>query len=171
MVRLDPQYRLVFGQGGELLATPDPERMEQAIARLAPGDVPGFRRFLEDNRAKFNAFKQCLQTPFLGWRDLLSWRMLKLLPMLRPWASLDRELARYFADPRPFCLPADDGIFTDARERAFTAPVEQTDASNAPGLGSLFNAQNRCQNGSRAAQTVERPALDTSVESEHLPCR
>ena len=27
MTRLDPQYRLVFGGGGELLATPNPERM------------------------------------------------------------------------------------------------------------------------------------------------
>ena len=36
LIRLDPEYRLIFGQGGELLATPDPQKMEQAIARLAP---------------------------------------------------------------------------------------------------------------------------------------
>src|SRR5947209_11184400 len=30
LVRLDPQYRLVFGGGGELLATPDVGRMERA---------------------------------------------------------------------------------------------------------------------------------------------
>ena len=29
MTRLDPQYRLVFGAGGELLATPNVERMEK----------------------------------------------------------------------------------------------------------------------------------------------
>src|SRR5271165_5443681 len=34
LVRLDPQYKLIFGRGGELLATPDIERMERAIAGL-----------------------------------------------------------------------------------------------------------------------------------------
>ena len=32
--------------------------------------------------------------------DLLSRQLLKLLPLLRPWQSLDGELARYFSDPR-----------------------------------------------------------------------
>src|SRR6185295_12748468 len=49
MVRLDPQYRIIFGQGGELNATPDVARMEQQIAAIAPADAPGFRRFLDEN--------------------------------------------------------------------------------------------------------------------------
>ena len=31
MVKLDPQYRLIFGSGGDLLATPDLARMEDAV--------------------------------------------------------------------------------------------------------------------------------------------
>jgi phytoene desaturase len=100
LVRLDPRYRLVFGQGGELLATPDVGRMERAIATLSPGDVPSFRRFLADNREKLARFKYCLESPFRGWRDVLRWPMLRLLPLLRPWLSLDQELGRYFRDPR-----------------------------------------------------------------------
>lgn len=100
MVRLDPQYRLVFGAGGSIDATPDLARMEQAVAAVSPPDVPGVKRFLDENRAKFRRFRGCLEMPFLGWRDVLSRRMLKLLPVLRPWQSLDRELKRYFADPR-----------------------------------------------------------------------
>jgi hypothetical protein len=42
MERLDPQYRLVFGSGGELLATPNLEKMEKAIAALCPKDAAGF---------------------------------------------------------------------------------------------------------------------------------
>ena len=42
MTRLDPQYRLVFGGGGELLATPNLERMEQAIAAISPEDAVRF---------------------------------------------------------------------------------------------------------------------------------
>ena len=39
LVRLDPQYHLIFGAGGELLATPDLARMERAIAALSPHDA------------------------------------------------------------------------------------------------------------------------------------
>lgn len=100
LIRLDPQYRLVFGCGGELLATPNLERMEQAVARLSPADAPNLRRYLDDNRAKLAAFQPILESPFDGWRDLFSWPVLKMLPLIRPWRSLDAELARYFGDPR-----------------------------------------------------------------------
>ncbi|HEX6862393.1 MAG TPA: phytoene desaturase family protein, partial [Thermoanaerobaculia bacterium] len=37
---------------------------------------------------------------FEGWSDFLSPRVLKLLPEIKPWRSLDSELGRYFSDPR-----------------------------------------------------------------------
>lgn len=100
MVRLDPQYHLVFGAGGDLQATPDVVRMEQAIAALSPRDAGQLRRFLDDNRVKMNEFRSILESPFLSWRDLLSAQLIKVLPLLRPWLSLDGELRRYFNDPR-----------------------------------------------------------------------
>lgn len=100
LVRLDPQYRLVFGSGGEINATPDVSRMEQEVARISPQDAQAVHRFLSDNAHKFERFKPCLESPFLSWRALLSPQLLKLLPLLQPWRSLDRELATYFADPR-----------------------------------------------------------------------
>jgi phytoene desaturase len=100
LVRLDPQYRLVFGGGGEILASPLVERMEQAIAALSPQDAGAFTRFLADNRDKLARFEPCLNRPFLSWRDVFSTHMLRLLPKLRPWRSLESELGRYFRDPR-----------------------------------------------------------------------
>lgn len=100
LVRLDPQYRLVFGAGGELLATPDLRRMERAVAALSPEDGPALRRFLNDNRRRFELFRPCLQKPFESWRDVVSPHMLRLLPEIKPWRSLDSELGRYFSDPR-----------------------------------------------------------------------
>jgi phytoene desaturase len=100
LVRLDPHYRLIFGGGGELLATPDVVRMERAIAALSPADAGSFQSFLADNREKLAHFKTCLESPFCGWRDVLRWRTLSVLPYVRPWLSLERELARYFHDPR-----------------------------------------------------------------------
>ena len=100
MQRLDPQYRLVFGAGGELLSTPDVEKMERAIAALSPADAGRFRNFLCDNREKLERFIPFLESPFESWRDLAKLRMLRMLPLLRPWRSLDRDLHSYFKDER-----------------------------------------------------------------------
>lgn len=100
MTKLDPQYRITFGAGGELNATPDLERMVAEIAKLSPADAPQFRRFMEYNRVKLEKFAPCLQTPFPGWRSLISLRLLAVLPFLKPRKSLHAELAEYFSDPR-----------------------------------------------------------------------
>src|SRR6201996_4851293 len=70
MYRLDPQYRLVFGSGGELLATPNLKRMEEAIAKLSAEDARGFHRFFCENRDKLERFTPFLESPFESWRDL-----------------------------------------------------------------------------------------------------
>ncbi|MCC6234570.1 MAG: phytoene desaturase [Verrucomicrobiales bacterium] len=100
MTRLDPQYRIVFGAGGELQCTPDVAGMQRQIARLSPEDARRFPSFLEENRVKLKAMMPCLQQPFLSWKDLLSLRLLKMLPMIRPHQSVDTYLKRFFQDPR-----------------------------------------------------------------------
>lgn len=107
LVRLDPQYRIQFGSGGHLDATPQAAKMEEQIARFAPGDAPGFRRFLDENRTKFRLMEPCLEQPYLGWRDLIRARLLRVVPYLHPTLSVDVYLKRFFADPRirlAFCF-------------------------------------------------------------------
>jgi phytoene desaturase len=100
LIRLDPIYHLVFEGGGEIRATTDLQRLAGEIARLAPGDAAGVARLIADNRAKFAAFMPALQRPFESLRDFANLEMLKALPLLRPLRSVDRDLRRYFADPR-----------------------------------------------------------------------
>ena len=100
MTRLDPQYRLVFGAGGELLATPDVQKMEKAIAAISPEDARRFHQFITHNRNKLEKFLPFLQSPFESWRDLLKPEMMKLLPLLAPWKSLDDDLQVHFKDER-----------------------------------------------------------------------
>lgn len=98
--RLDPQYRILFGAGGEMNCTPDVERMEREIARVNPADAPGFRKFIDDNRRKFSLFRPCIEHAFLGLRDVINTRMLKLLPQIKPHLSVETYLRQYFQDPR-----------------------------------------------------------------------
>jgi phytoene desaturase len=100
MTRLDPQYRIAFGAGGELDCTPDVARLEAEVAKLSPLDAKNVRRFLTDNRVKMEQFRPCLERPFSGWKDVMRWQLLKLFPTLKPWKSLDSELGRYFRDDR-----------------------------------------------------------------------
>ena len=100
MKRLDPQYRLIFGSGGQLDATPDIQRMEQQIAQISPLDAEKFRGFLNQNRKKLASFLPFLESPFESWKDLMKPDMLKLLPLLKPWLSLDGDLRTHFSDER-----------------------------------------------------------------------
>ncbi len=100
LVRLDPQYHLVFGGGGELKATGNIERMCREIARLSPHDASQFPRFLLENRRKMDLFRPILESPFLKWSDLAKPHLARVLPTLRPFHSLDAELRRYFHDQR-----------------------------------------------------------------------
>lgn len=100
MKMLDPQYRLVFGAGGELNATPDLPRMQQEIAKISPPDAAAFKRYMDDNRVKLERFRPILESPFNSVLDLLSPAVLKSAPLLKPWQSLGKQLESYFSDPR-----------------------------------------------------------------------
>ncbi len=100
MERLDPQYRLVFGGGGQIDATSDVARMEQQIAAISPGDAKEFHKFLARNRKKLAGFLPILESPFESWRDLMRPELLRLLPLMKPWLSLDGDLRTHFKDER-----------------------------------------------------------------------
>jgi phytoene desaturase len=105
MKRLDPQYRLVFGgkdgaPNEQIDATADIERMERQIAAISPADAVEFKNFLTRNRKKLAGFLPVLESPFEKWSDLLKPDLLKLLPMMKPWLSLDGDLRAHFKDER-----------------------------------------------------------------------
>ncbi len=107
LARLDPQYRIMFGSGGAVDCTPDIQGMERQIAKLSPADVPGLRRFLDENRTKLDVMRPYLENPFAGWWDLLKMNLAKMLPFLHPTQSLEEYLRRFFSDERvrlAFCF-------------------------------------------------------------------
>ncbi len=100
LVRLDPQYHLVFEQGGQLKATHDVARMERMLADLDAHDAANFGRYLADNRGKLAAFRPILELPFNSPLDLLRPSLLRAALKLRPLDSVHCDLCRYFRDPR-----------------------------------------------------------------------
>lgn len=100
MVRLDPQYRLVFGQDGAMDATHDVARMQQEMAQFSPADAARLPDFLAENRLKLDSFAPILENEFGSWTRLFTREMFKLLPLVRPWRCLDADLKAFFKDPR-----------------------------------------------------------------------
>jgi phytoene desaturase len=74
--------------------------MEAAVSALSPNDQGSFTRFMTENRKKFEKFAPFLEQPFEGWWDLASPDLLKMMPILKPWKSLDAELGTFFSDER-----------------------------------------------------------------------
>lgn len=107
MTRLDPQYRISFGSGGHLDCTSSVERMRQQISKFSVSDAQNFEKFLNDNRLKLKRVEPCLESSFLGWKSLLSKRLVQLLRYMRPFDTIDSDLKRFFTDERirlAFCF-------------------------------------------------------------------
>ena len=100
LMRLDPQYHLVFEGGGEIQATGDMGRMAAELARFSPSDAAALPRFMADNRAKLAVFRPVLEGAFNSVRDLMRPDVLRGLSKLRPHRSVDADLGTYFRDER-----------------------------------------------------------------------
>jgi phytoene desaturase len=104
MRRLDPMYRLSFlapdGSADHLRLWSDAARSKEALAAFCPEDAAGLDRFLAENRRKLAAFEPALSKPASTLADLLHPAVLKGLVHLKPWRSVDQDLARHFKDPR-----------------------------------------------------------------------
>ena len=99
--KLDLNYRLIFGQGGQLDCTSDLEQMTDRIRELSgDSNAEAFKRYVVDNRLKLAKSKACLQEPWYGPSDLLSKRAMRVAGVLRPQRSVAGDLMKLFDDDR-----------------------------------------------------------------------
>ncbi|MFD2181554.1 phytoene desaturase [Rhodoplanes azumiensis] len=96
---IDPFYRIRFDDGETYTECSDLDAMRREIARLAPGDVEGWERFLAKSKDIYEVgFEKLSNVPF---GSLAS--MAKVLPefiRLQSWRSVHGLAARYVKDPR-----------------------------------------------------------------------
>ena len=100
LIRLDPQYDLIFEAGGHIRSTGDLPRMMAEVAKIAPQDAAQLPRFMADNRAKLAAFRPVLEAPSTASATWVRPHMIKSLPLMRPLRTVDSDLATYFSDER-----------------------------------------------------------------------
>jgi phytoene desaturase len=98
LIPLDPFYRVRFHDGSHVDWTGTDEQREQAIAKLSPTDVAGFRRFSAQARAMFEQAYPLIDQSF----DRLT-EMAKAMPALlraKAWKSVAAMVDENVSDPR-----------------------------------------------------------------------
>jgi phytoene desaturase len=96
---LDPFYRIRFHDGTSFDCSGDPAAMRAEVARLAPGDVEGYERFMRASEAIYKVgFEQLGHVPFDSWRDMA--RILPEMMRLESYRSIHGLVARHVRDPR-----------------------------------------------------------------------
>ena len=103
--RLDTVCRYHFPGGDVLDAPADPDAAARAIARFAPGEEAGFRRFLAYARRVSEAttepfLRQDFGASVRGMPTPAQWRQLRDFLALKPWRSLRDVVREHFYDPR-----------------------------------------------------------------------
>jgi phytoene desaturase len=94
-----PFYRLRFDDGVSFDYTGDAAAMDAEIARLSPGDVEGFRRYMQASEAIYKVgFEQLGHVPFDAIGD-----MLKIVPemmRLQSWRTVYGMVSNFIKDER-----------------------------------------------------------------------
>jgi phytoene desaturase len=94
--RIDPLYRLVYGDGRTFFPTHDRVKMRQQIEQLFPGNADGYERFMAYQKKKLAAVVPCLEIPYSSPFHLLRMRLVKALPYLDAHKSLMSHLGEFY---------------------------------------------------------------------------
>jgi phytoene desaturase len=96
---LSPFYRIRFSDGETFDCSGDPAAMRAEVARLSPGDVAGYERYMRASEAIFRVgFERLAHVPFSEWTEMA--RLLPDMARLRSYRSVYGMVAAYVKDPR-----------------------------------------------------------------------
>ena len=96
---MSPFYRIRFHDGSHFDYWGDPERMRAEVMRVAPGDLEGFERYMQQSEAILKVgFVELGHVPFGSWGDML--RVAPDLLRLQSYRTVWSMVCRYIRDPK-----------------------------------------------------------------------
>lgn len=96
---VSPFYRIRFHDGDSFDYTGDAEAMRKQIARLCPGDVEGYDRFMAMSREICEVgFEKLSSVPFSRWTDMA--RIVPELIRLKGYRTVHGLVSSYITDPK-----------------------------------------------------------------------
>ena len=99
--RVDPSYRLIFSDGGELALTSDVEGMRSQLERMEPGSFDGYMRYLAEGRRHYElAMEKLVDRDFRRTSDFFNLANLPLIHQVRPFKNHYAHTGRFVRTPR-----------------------------------------------------------------------
>lgn len=96
---IDPFYRIRFRDGTTFDASADAAAMRSEVARVSPGDVGGYERFMQASEAIYKVgFEQLGDVPFSSWTDMA--RIAPLMMRLKSHKSVYALVSNYVRDEK-----------------------------------------------------------------------
>ncbi len=96
---MEPFYRVRFHDGQHIDCSGDPDRMRAEVARLAPGDVAGYEKFMRAAKDIYRVgFEQLGDVPFDSWTDMA--KVAPAMVRLGSHRSLYSMVAKHVKDDR-----------------------------------------------------------------------
>jgi phytoene desaturase len=99
--RVDPTYRLHFGDGSQLALTSDLNAMQTQLEAIESGSFGSFLRYLDEGRLHYKlSLKHAVDRHFRSIWDYFSPKNVPLLFKLKALRRHYANVGRYFSDPR-----------------------------------------------------------------------
>ena len=96
---VDPFYQLRFDDGTIINYSGDPDKMRAEVARISPGDVKGFEKFMEASKATFDVgFTELAHVPFGNFTDMA--KVAPDLMRLQAYYTVFGQASRFVKDER-----------------------------------------------------------------------
>jgi phytoene desaturase len=99
LMRLEPMYRLDFGERGALDVFSDHARMAAELERFSPGSSPGLEKFVAREHARLVHLYPVLQKSYPHLGRLVDSKVVAALPHVGLKSSLHDVASHYFDDP------------------------------------------------------------------------
>ncbi|MFN4081675.1 MAG: phytoene desaturase family protein [Saprospiraceae bacterium] len=99
--RLDPSYRVYYGQDDYLDIPAGLEAIEAMFERVEPGSAPKLRAFLAEAEYKYKVgMGEFVQKPSLSVMEFADWRIVSSLFKLQMFSSVSKQVRGLFRDRR-----------------------------------------------------------------------
>ncbi|MFN3231249.1 MAG: phytoene desaturase [Alphaproteobacteria bacterium] len=96
---MNPFYRIRFDDGSHFDCCDDPEAMRAEVARISPGDVKGYERFMQASKAIYEVgFEKLGHVPFSSLTDMA--QVVPDLFRLKSYRTVYGLVSSYIRDPK-----------------------------------------------------------------------
>jgi phytoene desaturase len=97
--RLDPFFKIHFGDGRDMLLTSNHEKQKEEIRRLFPNEEDGLDRMMKIEKTRGIYLMKALARPYASFLDLINIDLLRSIPWLPLGRSFFNVLGDYFPSP------------------------------------------------------------------------